>query len=134
MSLLDSLPWFGSEAKARRRARALADQDYRLVQDLVRIRRDRQLSQADVAELLGITQQAVSKLERPGSDPRLSRLRQYAHAIGALVGHVAEVDSGQLERGVWIVMASTLPATPTRGASVTYVAANVKRTDLALAG
>ena len=58
----------------------------------------------------------------------------HACAIGALVGHVAEVDSGQLERGVWIVMASTLPATPTRGASVTYVAANVKRTDLALAG
>ncbi|RQP11647.1 MAG: XRE family transcriptional regulator [Microbacteriaceae bacterium] len=136
MSLLNSLSWFSSEAKARRRARALAEQDYRLVQELVRIRRERGLSQADVAELLGITQQAVSKLERPGSDPRLSRLRQYSHAVGALVGHVAEIDGGQLDRGDWTVIACSVPSTP-QSASKTYKAlpaANVKRTDVALAG
>jgi transcriptional regulator with XRE-family HTH domain len=101
MSSLESFPWFSAAANPRKRARALAHQDHLLLIDLVKIRLERGLSQAQVAEMLGVTQQAISKLERPGSDPRLSRLRQYAHAIGALIGHDVALDNGELKDGEW---------------------------------
>lgn len=68
-----------------------------MLENLVEIRRNSGLKQEDVAELLGITQQAVSKFEAMDSSPSLARVRHYAHAVGALVAHVVVKDSGQLE-------------------------------------
>lgn len=78
------------------RAKFLAKADYDLVFDLVRLREKSGLSQTDVAERLGISQQAVSKFERMESDPRLSTIRSYAHAIEALVSHDVTKDVGLL--------------------------------------
>jgi len=94
---------------SQRRAVALAKNDYRLLFDLQRLRVAQGLSQKDVAKLLGITQQAVSKFENLDSDPRLSTIRQYAHAIGALVAHTVDQDTGQLEVGTeWRAIALNL--------------------------
>lgn len=78
------------------RAKFLTESDYDLVFNLVRLREKSGLSQSDVAERLGISQQAVSKFERMESDPRLSTIRSYAHAIEALVSHVVIRDDGLL--------------------------------------
>jgi transcriptional regulator with XRE-family HTH domain len=85
-----------SKVLSKLRAKELAKNDYLLVRDLIQLRIDSELSQKDVAEKLGISQQAVSKFEKLDADPRLSTIRLYAHAIGALVAHVVEKDNGQL--------------------------------------
>lgn len=63
--------------------------------ELIRIRRMFGLSQADVAKAMGVTQQAVYKIERYDSDPKLSTLRRYANAVGAIVEHRVTPDVGQ---------------------------------------
>lgn len=134
MSLLDTLPWFRSAENAKKRARALARQDYNLVLELARVRRERGLSQEQVAELLGVTQQAISKLERPGSDPRLSKVRQYAHAVGALVGHHVAMDDGAIETGEWICFGFVQrPDTKTAATRYLSPVANAGRFDFGLA-
>lgn len=72
--------------------------------ELVLLRREAGLSQGDVAERMGISQQAVSKFERYDSDPKLSTVRRYANAVGALITHRVERDQGQS-----IVLASSKP-------------------------
>jgi transcriptional regulator with XRE-family HTH domain len=132
---LPRFPWFSSAASASRRAKELAKNDYALLEELIALRHSRELTQADVAELLGMTQQAVSKFEQPGADPRLSTLRQYSHAIGALVKHAVAPDDGQLLDGdSWVEISFTprVGATAYASDSLQY-AANAKRTDYAAA-
>lgn len=45
------------------------------------------LSQRDLARIMGVSQQAVAKVERTGSDPKLSTLRAYANAVGMQITH-----------------------------------------------
>lgn len=94
----------------------LAKNDYKLLGDLVDVRVRSGLTQADVAVRLGITQQAVSKIESYDGDPRLSTLRRYAHAVGALVAHHVEADVGQLQSpdGWLTVTFSTSKPAPSR--------------------
>lgn len=56
---------------------------YDLMFSLVQARKDAGLKQPDVAERMGVSQQAVSKIEGMDGDPKLSTLRRYATAIGA---------------------------------------------------
>jgi transcriptional regulator with XRE-family HTH domain len=109
MSQTRSKKFDDARATSRRRAVELAKNDFRLLRDLIRVREARGLSQKDVAEALGITQQAVSKFERLDADPRLSTIRQYAHAVGALVAHAVEADNGQRIDGGWRIVRFTLP-------------------------
>lgn len=92
---------------ARERARRLARADRQLKERLIDIRREAGLSQQDVADRLGISQQAVQKLERYDSDPQLSTLRRYANAIGALVTHTVTTDCGDHTSAVRITTSST---------------------------
>lgn len=82
---------------ARRRAKYLARQNRELIAKLVQIRKDAGLTQGDVAQLLGHTQQAVSEFERMLAPASMSRISNYAHAVGALVTHHVTKDTGQLE-------------------------------------
>jgi transcriptional regulator with XRE-family HTH domain len=83
---------------AKARARLLARSDRQLKMDLVAQRRRAGMTQKQVAELLGISQQAITKLERYDSDPKLSSLRRYANAVGAIVEHRVTPDRGQSAR------------------------------------
>jgi len=53
-----------------------------LLIDLGDIRRQRGLTQTQVAAAMGTSQSAVAKLERGESDPRLSTIARYALAVG----------------------------------------------------
>lgn len=77
------------------RAKILAREDRLMRTELADIRRANNLTQKDVAELMGVTQQAVNKLERYDADPKLSTLRRYANAVGAIVEHRVTPDRGQ---------------------------------------
>lgn len=80
----------------QRRARALVKADRALLRSLVDLRKEQGLKQKDIADRLGISQPAVAAFERYDSDPKLSTVRRYAHAVGALVAHAVELDKGQL--------------------------------------
>lgn len=71
----------------------LAREDQNLLARLIEIRKAR-MSQEEVAQLLGITQASVSAFERLGNDPKLSSIRRYAKAIGAMVRHQVDPDPG----------------------------------------
>ncbi|NUW33520.1 helix-turn-helix transcriptional regulator [Nonomuraea sp. SMC257] len=73
------------------RENAAIDRDMRLIETLVGIRRQRGMTQADVAERMGRSQPAVSDFERLGGDPHLSTIRRYALAIGVDVFHAVSV-------------------------------------------
>lgn len=77
------------------RAQVMAREAHDLRKALVRIRRDKNLTQQQVADLLGVSQQAIQKLERYDNDPRLSTLERYANAIGAIITHEVSVDNGK---------------------------------------
>ncbi|WP_244629298.1 helix-turn-helix domain-containing protein [Clavibacter capsici] len=95
MSLLQTMTSPLALRKAKARAKLLAREDRLLKADLVRMRQEAGLTQAMVGELMGTSQQAVNKIERYDSDPKLSTLRRYANAVGALVEHRATPDVGQ---------------------------------------
>lgn len=82
------------------RATHLAHFTEGLVRDLVEVRENRGLSQADVAERMGISQSAVSQFERYDSNPKLSTIRRYAHAVGARIKHSVILDA-ELQSSEW---------------------------------
>lgn len=73
---------------------AAIDRDMRLIETLVAIRKQRGLTQAEVAERMGRSQPAVSDFERLGGDPHLSTIRRYALAVGAEVVHLVSAPGG----------------------------------------
>lgn len=78
------------------RALDQADADIQMLHALVQHRRDSGLSQAEVAEEMGRDKSSVCRFERLDSDPRMSTVRRYAGAIGALVSHhVSFSDAGE---------------------------------------
>ncbi|GEL93890.1 helix-turn-helix domain-containing protein [Cellulomonas composti] len=66
-----------------RRADTLIEDHAALRATLVRLRREHGLSQAVVAERMGVSQPTVAGFERDDANPTLSTLRRYALAVGA---------------------------------------------------
>lgn len=69
------------------RAQQLADADRVMLRDLVAVRRRHGLTQERVGELMGISQPSVAAIEGHDANPKLSTIRRYAVAIGALIRH-----------------------------------------------
>lgn len=82
-------------ALVRARAKVLASEDRALKADLIKLRQQSGLTQKELADIMGVTQQAICKLERYDSDPKASTLRRYANALGALYEHRVQQDHGQ---------------------------------------
>ncbi|CAD6005281.1 helix-turn-helix domain-containing protein [Agreia sp. COWG] len=96
MSKLTDLLFPAKQTASQKRAAELAKADYRLLAGLVRTRKLRKMSQQDVADKLGLSQPTIASFERYDGDPKLSTIRRYAHAIGAIVTHQVAPDNGQL--------------------------------------
>lgn len=71
-------------SKIRARASALAETRVLMLSELVKLRQLRGMTQRDVAQILDISQQAVSKIEGYDSNPTLETLERYANAVGAV--------------------------------------------------
>jgi predicted transcriptional regulator len=56
-----------------------------LIDELVRVRQESELSQTEIAARMGTSQSAVARLESGTLDARLSTLERYAAALGATV-------------------------------------------------
>ncbi|MDR1188372.1 MAG: helix-turn-helix domain-containing protein [Bifidobacteriaceae bacterium] len=68
-----------------RRADDLVRNHENLLDALVAMRKRHGLTQAEVAERMGVTQPSVAQFERYDSNPTLSTIRRYAMAVGAVV-------------------------------------------------
>jgi|SRR5699024_8539796 len=64
----------------------LVSADEQLLNALV-AHRKQTISQADVADRMGISQSAVARIESGDRNPHMSTLRRYAHAIRVRVEH-----------------------------------------------
>lgn len=71
----------------QRLAQELVEADEQMLDELIALRKRMHLTQADVAERMGISQGAVARIESGERDPHLSTLRRYAHAVRAIVRH-----------------------------------------------
>jgi predicted transcriptional regulator len=63
----------------------LAGRRSELIEELVRARRESELSQTEIAARMGTSQSAVARLESGALDARLSTLERYAAALGRTV-------------------------------------------------
>ena len=63
----------------------LAQRRRGLIKELVRARRESELSQTEIAARMGTSQSAVARLEGGELDARLSTLERYAAALGRTV-------------------------------------------------
>ena len=70
------------EAPQFREEYARAEEEYALVEQLVRARTAAKLTQAELARRLGTTQSAVARLEGGRVSPSIATLRRYAKATG----------------------------------------------------
>lgn len=86
---------------SRKRALALARADHELHAALLRARRQQNLTQVQVAELMGVKQPTVASFERYDNDPRLSTIRRYAHAVGVTISHTVLLDGAEIGCG-WV--------------------------------
>ncbi|WP_459979996.1 helix-turn-helix domain-containing protein, partial [Mycobacterium avium] len=68
-----------------------AEEARRLVDSLIALRKQCQLSQVEVANRMGVRQPTVSGFEKEPSDPKLSTLQRYARALDARLRLVLEV-------------------------------------------
>jgi len=104
-----------SEAKKRLNARSreelvseatkLHKANNDLLWSLIQARQDAGYTQAELAEILGVTQPTVAKFESEDNDPRLSTITRYALAVGVKVSHQVEcVDGTQHVSDGWIPM------------------------------
>ena len=62
---------------------AQIDEDYALIETLIRARTAANLTQVEVARRLGTTQSAIARLEGGRVSPSFATLRRYAKATGA---------------------------------------------------
>ena len=70
------------EDSAFREEYARIDEEYALIEALVRARTAAKLTQAELARRLGTTQSAVARLEGGRVSPSFATLRRYAEATG----------------------------------------------------
>lgn len=61
------------------------NQEYELIQSLIKARRKAGLTQKDVAKKSGLTQQMVSRIEKIDYSPTLINLMKYINAIGVML-------------------------------------------------
>lgn len=101
-----------SKDVVRQRARALVRSERALLSDLVEIRKAHNLTQAVVAERMGVSQSAVAQMERYDANPTLSTLTRYALAVGARMEHrvIDDVDGYVESRDANVIPFRRTPA------------------------
>ena len=65
----------------------LAEEHEIMLTRLIQAREHAGLSQRDIAKLIGVSQPTIAAFERHDNDPKLSTIRRYALAVGALIEH-----------------------------------------------
>ena len=99
------------------RADLLVDASDRLLEGLVSLRKEHNLSQQTVAERMGVSQPTVAAFERYDANPTVSSIIRYAMAVDALLDVKVVDDCGEGVPGAWQMTGAAkatvhVPATP----------------------
>ena len=73
----------------------------RLLEGLVRLRKEHKLSQQTVAERMGVSQPTVAAFERYDANPTVSSIIRYAMAVNALLDIKVVDDCGEGVPATW---------------------------------
>ena len=68
----------------------LVHSDYAFIDELISWRVERGLTQAIVAERMGVSEATVKELEHYSTNPPLSLIRRYSLSVGVMVHHQIE--------------------------------------------
>ena len=90
-----------SDEILERRADLLVDARDRLLEGLVRLRKEHKLSQQTVAERMGVSQPTVAAFERYDANPTVSSIIRYAMAVDALLDIKVVDDCGEGVPATW---------------------------------
>lgn len=90
-----------SDESLERRADLLVDARDRLLEGLVRLRKEHKLSQQTVAERMGVSQPTVAAFERYDANPTVSSIIRYAMAVNALLNIKVVDDCGEGVPATW---------------------------------
>ena len=90
-----------SDESLERRADLLVDARDRLLEGLVRLRKEHKLSQQTVAERMGVSQPTVAAFERYDANPTVSSIIRYAMAVNALLDIKVVDDCGEVVPATW---------------------------------
>ena len=60
----------------------VANGEYKLIDEIVKIRKEQNMSQSEVAKLIGVKQQAISRLENKENSPSLKLFFSIVDALG----------------------------------------------------
>ena len=90
-----------SDESLERRADLLVDARDRLLEGLVRLRKEHKLSQQTVAERMGVSQPTVAAFERYDANPTVSSIIRYAMAVNALLDIKVVDDCGEGVPATW---------------------------------
>ena len=90
-----------SDESLERRADLLVDARDRLLEGLVRLRKEHKLSQQTVAERMGVSQPTVAAFERYDAKPTVSSIIRYAMAVNALLDIKVVDDCGEGVPATW---------------------------------
>lgn len=101
MSSIEEAFGFDALDPQQQLALELVQADSALIDELIALRKEAGLSQAGLAELIGVSQPTVHAFERSGNDPRLSTIRRYALAVGARVTHAVSKSRGEVAAEWW---------------------------------
>lgn len=92
MTSIQNWPHLATPGVIRTRSKALAKTHREMMSDLIDVRIANGMTQRDVADVMGLTQQRISALEGYDSNPRLETVRRYANAVGAMIDVSVERD------------------------------------------
>ena len=121
------------ETHSEQLARELAESDINLIHTLRCVREEQGLSQRQLGDRMGVSQATVSDFESGESEPKLSTVRRYAHALDVLVTHTVRPCSGEKPEGfMWVSVQAAVPASRPASELHNYRVGNSKRTDFAL--
>ncbi|WP_314975679.1 helix-turn-helix transcriptional regulator [Actinomyces bouchesdurhonensis] len=90
-----------SDESLERRADLLVDARDRLLEGLVRLRKEHKLSQQTVAERMGVSQPTVAAFERYDANPTVSSIIRYAMAVNAVLDIKVVDDCGGGVPATW---------------------------------
>jgi len=111
-----------SDESLERRADLLVDARDRLLEGLVRLRKEHKLSQQTVAERMGVSQPTVAAFERYDANPTVSSIIRYAMAVNALLDIKVVDDCGEGVPATWqmsgAAQATVRVSTPSRKTQV----------------
>lgn len=111
-----------SDESLERRADLLVDARDRLLEGLVRLRKEHKLSQQTVAERMGVSQPTVAAFERYDANPTVSSIIRYAMAVDALLDIKVVDDCGEGVPATWqmsgAAQATVRVSTPSRKTQV----------------